>query len=126
MKVPYTFDVGLTRIRPVYTALRLHSKGKYPPAVSLFLVFSHRLSFLNTHFWSFVCGIMQFFIATAVALAALTTAAPAPGHVLHEKRHALDSKWVKRSRLPGGAILPMKIGLAQNGIQTAENWLYEM
>ena len=70
---------------------------------------------------------MQFFIATAVALAALTTAAPAPGHVLHEKRHAIaDSKWEKRFRVNSGAVLPMKIGLTQNGINSAEDWLHDV
>ena len=70
---------------------------------------------------------MQFFIATAVALAALTSAAPAPSsHVLHEKRYATSQQWQKRSRVPADAILPMKLALTQQGMDTAADWLHDV
>ena len=68
---------------------------------------------------------MQFFIATAIALAALTAAAPT-GHVLHEKRHFTGEQWVKRSRVPAHVTLPFKIGLTQSGIDAAEDHLQDM
>ena len=68
---------------------------------------------------------MQFFIATAIALATLTTAAPT-GHVLHEKRHSTGNQWVKRSRVPAHVTLPFKIGLTQSGLDVAEEHLQDM
>jgi len=68
--------------------------------------------------------------ACALAFSSLCTALPsAAKYVLHEKR----SEWAeselniqKRTKLPGGHVLPMRIGLAQSGLESGHDWLMDV
>lgn len=52
-----------------------------------------------------------------LSLAATVTAVATPlNHVLHEKRHAAPTKWIKRDAVQSESILPMRIGLKQRNL----------
>ena len=54
------------------------------------------------------------------------SAAPAPnGHVLHERREESTS-WIKLDKVPGRAVLPMRIGLAQSALDRGHEMLMEV
>lgn len=51
------------------------------------------------------------------AMSAVTAALPSKqDYVLHERRHQPPKKWFKRGALKAEAILPMRIGLTQTGL----------
>lgn len=58
-----------------------------------------------------ITTILAALAATAVALP--TSNAP---HVLHEKREFTHPVWVKRSEVPTGRMLPVRIGLTQSNL----------
>ncbi|KAI4172633.1 MAG: hypothetical protein LQ343_003480 [Gyalolechia ehrenbergii] len=60
-------------------------------------------------------------LISALFINAIVTS-PAVRHVLHERR-SLDSKWKRQSKLPGHVILPMRIGLAQQNLHRANEFL---
>ncbi|PYH95640.1 subtilisin-like protein [Aspergillus ellipticus CBS 707.79] len=66
-------------------------------------------------------------LAVALAITALSEAVPTSvKHVLHEKRHKPAADWVKGSRVDSDAILPMRIGLAQNNLDKGDDFLMEV
>lgn len=80
--------------------------------------------------------IMRFNILTGV-LAALAVAAEAKplsshhgpranAHVVHEERPALQGTWEKIYRLPQDARLPVRIGLTQQNLHRAEEFIYDV
>lgn len=89
-----------------------------------------KLSRLSAHgFLPFKMLAIQVIVLAAIA--ALSDAAPAPAtvqvrHVLHEKRTAQASDWVKGARIEADAVLPMRIGLAQTNLDRGEELLREM
>lgn len=63
----------------------------------------------------------------SLAIAAIVNAAPSSvKHVVHEKRSAPPSDWVKGSRLEGSAIVPMRIGLTQTNLDNGYEYLMEL
>lgn len=69
----------------------------------------------------------------AAALLGLAIAAPAPSHssphVLHERRDINglgEAKWVKRSHVPQGRELPVRIGLTQSNLHVGDDLLMEV
>ncbi|TGO32531.1 hypothetical protein BHYA_0309g00090 [Botrytis hyacinthi] len=63
----------------------------------------------------------------SLAIAAIVNAAPSSvKHVVHEKRNAPPSDWVKGSRLEGSAIVPMRIGLTQTNLDNGYDYLIEL
>ncbi|KAJ5711583.1 subtilisin-like protein [Penicillium malachiteum] len=66
-------------------------------------------------------------VCVALALAALTGAAPATiKHVLHEKRDKQAYDWVKGNRVSSDAVLPVRIGLSQNNLDKGYEYLMEV
>ena len=66
-------------------------------------------------------------LAVALAVAALSNAIPTSvKHVLHEKRNQPPSDWVKGARVDSDAVLPMRIGLAQNNLDKGYDFLMEV
>lgn len=68
------------------------------------------------------------FLATLLAVAA---AKPVPEtHVIHEKRDVAHrfttSKWVKRDRLGQNAVLPVRVGLKQQNLNSGAEWLMDV
>lgn len=71
---------------------------------------------------------MHHLFVLAAALAASAAALPhhnAP-HVLHEKREVLAQKWVKRSAVPEGRLLPVRIGMTQSNLEDGHDLLMEI
>ena len=65
--------------------------------------------------------------ACCIALTSLVDARPAPPtHVVHEKRHEGMRTWVKRERVAGDAILPIKIGLTQQNLDKGYDYLMDV
>ena len=52
-------------------------------------------------------------------------ASPASRHVLHERR-TLDNRWKRQRKLPSDTILPMRIGLSQQNLHRANEYLYQV
>ena len=62
-------------------------------------------------------------------LAASTACSAAPTnkrYVLHEKRHAEPHMWTKRSKAPSDQVLPVRIGLTQNNLHRAEEFILDV
>jgi tripeptidyl-peptidase I len=69
---------------------------------------------------------MRQFLAV-VALAAQALAAPTNvRYVVHEERANLNHGFVKRERLDGAAVLPMRIGLTQTNLHMGYDLLMEV
>lgn len=63
----------------------------------------------------------------SLAIAAIANAAPSSTkHVVHEKRNAPPSDWVKGDRIEGSAIVPMRIGLTQTNLDNGYEYLLEL
>ena len=60
---------------------------------------------------------ISLFLLLAASAVALTTPA---SHVLHEKRHAAITGWLKRDALGADVKLPMRIGLTQTNIHNGQ------
>jgi tripeptidyl-peptidase-1 len=57
----------------------------------------------------------------------VVTALPTPAsHVVHEERDTSEKTWVKRDRLSPRTILPVRIGLAQNNLEKAQEYLLDV
>lgn len=73
---------------------------------------------------------MQFWIGKSAVFLALATAIVAVPletvHKLHERRDNHPQSWVKRSKVPGSAKLPIRIGLKQHNLQAGQDLLLEM
>ncbi|KAI9845406.1 MAG: hypothetical protein M1837_004884 [Sclerophora amabilis] len=67
----------------------------------------------------------SFFIAIA-GLITSTIASPTSHHVLHEKRDSLPQDWVKRGKLDGRAVIPIRIALAQRNLDRGYESLLEV
>ena len=66
-------------------------------------------------------------LCVTLAIAALSAAIPTPvKHVLHEKRELPARDWVKGDRIANDAVLPIRIGLAQNNLEKGEQYLMEV
>ena len=62
-----------------------------------------------------------------LSIASLIGALPAPAsHVVHEERTDTASRWIKRDRVPSYARLPVRIGLAQNNLDNAHDYLMDV
>jgi len=69
-------------------------------------------------------------VARAATFLAIAAAAPTQllAHVRHESRdlgHSATKAWTKRSAVPAGRDLPVRIGLQQNDLDTAHHMLME-
>jgi len=64
-------------------------------------------------------------IAAFAALLGLTTAVPTT-HVLHEHRDVEVTAYTKRSPVPIGVELPVRIGLTQRNLDSAHDLLMEL
>lgn len=63
----------------------------------------------------------------AAALAGTVTALVVPEtHAVHEKRDYTSRRWVKRDRVKPHARLPVRIGLAQNNLDKAHDFLMDV
>ena len=72
---------------------------------------------------------MHLSVLVLAAYAALSSAAPssAPHNfAVHEKRDALPSRWTTRDKVPAGAILPVRIGLAQSNLEKGMDYLMDV
>lgn len=47
-------------------------------------------------------------------------------HILHERRSQAPPQWLRKSRLKGGEVIPVKIGLSQRNLDRAEDFLYDV
>ena len=57
----------------------------------------------------------------------VVTALPTPAsHIVHEEKDASQGTWVKRDRLSPRTILPVRIGLAQNNLDKAHEYLMDV
>ena len=65
-------------------------------------------------------------LAIILTAAAGLTAAVPDTHVVHERRELSSSRWIKRDRVPGDVLLPVRIGLAQTNIDKAHGYLMEL
>ena len=67
------------------------------------------------------------FIQAVATLVVVSTALPAPNtHVVHEKRGESSSGYVKRARLESSAVIPVRIGLMQTGLEHAHEHLMDV
>lgn len=69
--------------------------------------------------------------AFLAALLTLAAAKPVPEtHVIHEKRDVAHrfttSKWVKRDRLGHNAVLPVRVGLKQQNLDSGAEYLMDV
>jgi tripeptidyl-peptidase-1 len=46
--------------------------------------------------------------------------------VVHEKRHAPPTRWLKRDRIPRNSILPVRIGLTQSNLEKGHDFLMDV
>lgn len=71
---------------------------------------------------------MQFLqFALFGALAAEVAAVPFPApHVLHERRSNAPKAWVKRSRVEGSSVLPVRIGMIQSNLDRGHDLLMDV
>lgn len=70
---------------------------------------------------------MRLISALLVGLAALSTAASAPAsHVVHEKRDSTPSRWVNLGRVQPNSKHIMRVGLKQNNIDKAYEYLMDV
>ena len=67
---------------------------------------------------------MLLHLASVAALVASTLAAPS--HVLHERRDVAHPEFVKRSPVPIGRTLPVRIGLTQRNLDYGHDLLMEV
>jgi tripeptidyl-peptidase-1 len=66
-------------------------------------------------------------LAVVAAIASLSNAAPTSlKHTLHEKRESPTLNWIKGARIEASAVLPMRIGLAQNNLEKGHDLLMEV
>jgi tripeptidyl-peptidase-1 len=64
-------------------------------------------------------------IAALAAVLGLTIAVPT-SHVLHERRDLEVTAYTKRSPVPVGVELPVRIGLTQRNLDSAHDLLMEL
>jgi tripeptidyl-peptidase-1 len=63
------------------------------------------------------------------ALAVATSASPittTSSHVVHERRNAIPHQWSRRSRLRPESVFPVRIGLAQQNLHRAEEFINQV
>ncbi|KUJ16192.1 subtilisin-like protein [Mollisia scopiformis] len=66
-------------------------------------------------------------IAVFSFLAAQVAAVPfSTRHVVHERREAVPEAWIKRDRIDGAAILPIRIGMTQSNLDKGHDLLMEV
>lgn len=65
-------------------------------------------------------------LATAFAVAAVALPSAHPPYTLHEKRESSHPAWVKRSEVPTGAKLPVRIGLSQSNLDKGHDLLMDI
>ena len=58
--------------------------------------------------------------------AGFALARPASDHVVHEKRTSTHPRWVKAARLHPRSVLPMRIGLTQSNLESAEDYMMDV
>lgn len=69
--------------------------------------------------------LLRYLVPSAIAY--LAAAVPAPvKHVLHEKREIAPRAWAKRDRLDPTIVLPVRIGLRQNNLESGPSLLDEV
>ncbi|KAL8663945.1 MAG: hypothetical protein Q9202_003494 [Teloschistes flavicans] len=69
--------------------------------------------------------LLRYLVPSAIAY--LAAAVPAPvKHVLHEKREIAPRAWAKRDRLDPKIVLPVRIGLRQNNLESGPSLLDEV
>jgi tripeptidyl-peptidase I len=65
-------------------------------------------------------------VVIASAILAVATPTPTPkrsSHVVHERRDKTPQGWAKRSRVDGNFVLPLRIGLKQQNLDRAHEFL---
>ncbi|KIW07721.1 uncharacterized protein PV09_01652 [Verruconis gallopava] len=70
--------------------------------------------------WSSVILIAGFIVST------LAGPVHYPNHVLHEKRTQTPPLWLRRQRLHKDEIIPVKIGLRQQNLERADEFMYDV
>jgi len=66
-------------------------------------------------------------IQAVAILVAISTAHPSPNtHAVHEIRREGSSGYVKRARLESSAVIPVRIGLKQTGLDNAYEHLMDV
>ena len=59
--------------------------------------------------------------------ASISLAASIPtSHVLHEKRDFEPTQWLKRSRIPSHAAMPVRVALTQSNLDKGEQFLMDV
>lgn len=67
-------------------------------------------------------------LAASALLDTVAARAIPESHVVHERRHASSTRWVKRDRVASHVKVPVRIGLKQNqdALAKAQAWLMEV
>jgi tripeptidyl-peptidase I len=69
---------------------------------------------------------MRMHTLAVLASAVFAVASPTPkhsSHVVHERRDKAPQGWVKRSRVQGDFVLPLRIGLKQQNLDRAHEFI---
>ncbi|KAM3419686.1 Tripeptidyl-peptidase SED1 [Cercospora zeina] len=69
---------------------------------------------------------MRYLSLIAAFVASCSASPVSTPHVLHESRDSLPHGWVKRDRINGSTIVPMRIALTQSNLHKGEEWLMEV
>jgi tripeptidyl-peptidase-1 len=67
------------------------------------------------------------FFQILTTLVVATTASPVPdGHVIHERRSTIPQEWTRHSRLHPASKFPVRIGLSQQNLHLAEEYINQV
>lgn len=66
------------------------------------------------------------FLLALIALIGLSTPSPASWAAPHEQRRTTSLDWVKRARVDGNTLMPMRIGLVQTNLEKGHDYLMQV
>jgi len=72
----------------------------------------------------FTAALVVGFLLLSIQSAALPSLAT--NLVIHERRQAFLTKWIKRDRIAPNTVLPVRIGLTQNCLDKGYDFLIDM
>jgi tripeptidyl-peptidase-1 len=71
-------------------------------------------------------AVFQIFAALAVAVTASPISTTTTRHVVHERRSEPPPRWSRHTRLHPAATIPVRIGLAQQNLHRAEEFINQV
>ncbi|KAK9412956.1 putative Peptidase S53 domain-containing protein [Seiridium unicorne] len=71
-------------------------------------------------------SVVSFWIGCCNTIAAAADSLSYGDHAVHEERHAISPRWMRRDRVPGFRRLPVRIGLTQSNLDRAEEYLLDI